>query len=50
MSLGRVLEAGPITFDREGKFKLHCSVTYGPLHPFMVMDIVVKPDIPYPFS
>ncbi len=44
---GRVLEVGPITFDREGKFKLRCSVTCGPLHPFMVMDIVVRPNIQY---
>jgi len=44
---GRILEIGPITFDREGKFKLRCSVTCGPLHPFMVMDVVVRPNIQY---
>jgi polyferredoxin len=44
---GRILEVGPITFDKVGKFKLRCSVTCGPLHPFMVSDIIVKPNIPY---
>jgi|Deesub1362A_J573_1020465.scaffolds.fasta_scaffold00106_2 polyferredoxin len=44
---GRVLEVGPIPFDKAGKFKLRCSSNCGPLHPFMVMDIVVKPNTPY---
>ncbi len=28
--------------DQVGKFKIRCSVTCGPLHPFMVGDFIVK--------
>lgn len=30
--------------DQPGSFRLRCSVTCGPLHPFMVGQIKVKPD------
>jgi|Deesub1362A_J573_1020465.scaffolds.fasta_scaffold00067_8 polyferredoxin len=42
---GKIVEVGPITFNKPGKIKLRCSVTCGPLHPFMVSDIIVKPNI-----
>ncbi len=44
---GKIVEVGPITFDRSGKFKIRCSVTCGPLHPFMVGDIRVNPNFGY---
>ncbi len=44
---GKIVEVGPVTFDRPGKFKLRCSVTCGPLHPFMVSEVKVAPNIPY---
>ncbi len=44
---GKIVEVGPITFDKPGKFKIRCSVTCGPLHPFMVADIKVKPNTVY---
>jgi heme/copper-type cytochrome/quinol oxidase subunit 2 len=31
-----------ITADMVGKFKIRCSVTCGPLHPFMVGDFLVE--------
>ncbi len=44
---GRVLVVGPITFNEVGKFKIRCSTPCGALHPFMSMDIIVEPNIPY---
>lgn len=44
VSPGEVVVVGPITFDKPGKVKIRCSVTCGPLHPFMTADVIVEPN------
>ncbi|MEE9585561.1 MAG: hypothetical protein V3W09_01520 [Nitrososphaerales archaeon] len=45
---GEVVEVGPVSFDEPGKLKIRCAVTCGPLHPFMVGEIVVEPNYVFP--
>jgi heme/copper-type cytochrome/quinol oxidase subunit 2 len=42
-----VTEQVTFTADNAGKFKFRCSVSCGSLHPFMIGELVVRPNQPF---
>lgn len=44
---GDVVEVGPITFDKPGKFKIKDPVPCDALNPFDYADLIVEPNKPY---
>jgi heme/copper-type cytochrome/quinol oxidase subunit 2 len=43
---GRSAEATFVA-DKEGKFRIRCSISCGVLHPFMIGEMNVEPDFPF---
>jgi|AMZC01.1.fsa_nt_AMZC01005328.1_4 heme/copper-type cytochrome/quinol oxidase subunit 2 len=42
-----VTEEVTFTADRPGKFRYRCAVSCGPLHPFMIGELIVEANTPY---
>jgi plastocyanin len=42
-----ITEQIAFTADRPGKFRYRCAVSCGPLHPFMIGELVVEGNTPY---
>ncbi len=42
-------KSADVTFlaNKESKFKIRCAVACGPLHPFMIGELEVAPDLPF---